>query len=155
MRFKNYLMRKLPEAFQLRTNIGQEITDIRTYIDFGSLDIEYVDGYPNNEVAVTDQTVAIHGHRTSSVPGKTADLHFRHESNVVFGHIHRAELVYRRGVDNSRKFSACPGTMCKIDGTAPGSKVRNDWSMGVLMVEASSRGDLPYILPFNGKEFLF
>ena len=106
--------------------------------------IEYIDGYPSARYYINDDIVLTHGDKVSQNPGGTAAAILKSaQSSVAFGHIHRRELaaktLWRNG--ESRTVTAfCPGCVCRIDGTVPGSKIDQNWQQGFAMVDYDDEG---------------
>lgn len=109
--------------------------------NFESLDIEYVDGYPNDAYWLTDTMKFVHAPETKVANSERV--------SYVHGHTHRRTLVEetlntRYGAFN--RFVASPGTMSRIDGFVPSTKgamrlsgepVRKfeNWQQGFAVVE--------------------
>lgn len=128
------------------------------------LDIEYVDGYPDNGYFLNKNVFIAHGDVVRSAPGATAnELSKRQAFTTIFGHIHRRELVSRRQKTNGEDqvYSAfCPGCACHVDGRVPGSKSTDQWQQGIAVVEYTE--DAETIIPiairdgrmmYNGKQW--
>ena len=154
VRFANYLMQKVPQAFQLKTTEGHSITQVSTYVNFRENNIGWIAGYPDNETNVFSPFIkrpvrAIHGHRVGQPPGKSAELHSLPDTSTVFGHIHRAELIWHEGANFTKYFSMSPGTLCRIDGVVPGSKKRNNWMNGIGVLRNYGHFVSPHIAYFG------
>lgn len=104
-----------------------------------TLDIEYVDGYPDNGYWLNNNVLITHGDMVRGTPGATANaITNRQAFTTIFGHVHRRELVSRRMKthDGDLVYSAfCPGAACKIDGSVPGSKSTDQWQQGIAVIE--------------------
>lgn len=136
-RMEKAVMKNMAAAYHLSpaydTNI-QPVLSVPRLLGLDKLGIEWVSGYPDAEVWLADDLVCVHGERARAVSGATArvlgeDLGV----SIVFGHIHRREMVIRSIVTRSGQkvlSSTCPGCLCKIDGTVPGNTKRQGWSQG-------------------------
>ncbi len=153
LRFKTAIMKLLPQAYGLRTKYGGRLSSLAEYIDFDALKIKFIEGYPDNFYWIDDRTIAVHGDAAASVPGKTASTLSRPDSNIVFGHIHRQEMIYNRGVSGESFWSFCPGTLCKINGDVPGSKKRNNWQVGIGWIATKKNFTTGRIVPFADGRF--
>lgn len=128
------------------------------------LNVEYIDGYPDNGYFLNKNVFIAHGDVVRSAPGATAnELSKRQAFTTIFGHIHRRELVSRRQKTNGDDlvYSAfCPGCACHVDGRVPGSKSTDQWQQGIAVVEYTE--DAETIIPiaiqdgrmmYNGKQW--
>jgi len=134
--------------------------------NFESLDIEYVDGYPNDAYWLTDTMKFVHAPETRVANSERV--------SYVHGHIHRRTLTEetlntRHGAYN--RFVASPGTMSHIDGFVPSTKgsmrlsgepVRKfeNWQQGFAVVEYDkTTGAVDYhpirVDTFNGYQTRF
>lgn len=148
LRFGTMMKNNLPQGFSLKTIKGTSIASLRTYVDFDSMGVEYIEGYPEADYRIDDFTVATHGNKVGG-PGATAPKMHRPEDNIVCGHSHRTELVYfkqNRWVLNS-------GFMGTNNGELPGSRKRNDWTVAVGIIESYPDHSVPRVLMFDGKEY--
>ncbi len=80
-----------------------------------------------------------HGEIARKPPGATARAVVEDSDvDTAFGHIHRNELVSRRARTRAGYRvvrSYCPGCLCRVDGTVPGSKPGDNWQQGIGLVE--------------------
>ena len=145
------------------------------------VDIQWLEGYPNNDFWLNDRLRIIHGNTVNS-RGSTAAklLNENPMSSVIFGHVHRMESHYRTTMgQNGRPTQVSAhsfGTLARVDGVVPSyhnslgpdeSPMRyfENWQQGVGLVEFKE-GDNPfnvtpipinthdgYVAFFDGKEF--
>jgi predicted phosphodiesterase len=160
-RLGNYILANAAAAHGLRK---AELADERPLLTLPNLlrleelGVEYVEGYPNGEVWLTDDLVCVHGSKVRS-NGSTAAAYVKDESvSVIFGHIHRVEYQSRRSRrrrGTSETFAASPGTLARIDGSVPsqGSSVdlggnrvprTENWSQGMAIVHVPPSGRAIY-----------
>lgn len=90
------------------------------------LGVEYIAPYPEGEVWLNDHIRCIHGTTAKAQLGSTA-AHYLTQGNfsTVYGHIHRAELLYqtRHTRLGPRTYMAgSPGSLCHLDGSVPSTK---------------------------------
>lgn len=134
--------------------------------NFEALDIEYIDGYPNDAFWLTDTFKMVHAPETRVANSERV--------SYVHGHTHRRTLVEetlntRYGAYN--RFVASCGTMSRIDGFVPSTKgsVRlsgepvkkfENWQQGFAVVEYDkTTGAIDYhnirVDTFNGYQTRF
>jgi hypothetical protein len=115
------------------------------------LNIDYVNGYPDNGYWLNSNVYITHGDLVRGTPGRTANaLTARQAFTTIFGHIHRRESVTRRMKvhDGDLIYTAfCPGCACHIDGRVPGSKSSDQWQQGLAIIEYSE--DSENIIPIS------
>ena len=115
------------------------------------LGVEYVDGYPSGIAWINDNLACIHGHRVKSTGSTAAQVVDDERVSIIFGHIHRIEMQYRtRRVRAGAKtsFAACPGCLCRLDGSVPSTKGSIDaFGRSVPTVENWQQGIavIPYV----------
>jgi hypothetical protein len=73
------------------------------------------------------------------VPGRTSGNVARESDvSIIMGHIHKQEQATRTRYtkDGIRLITvACPGCLCKLDGTVPGHKRTQHWQQGFGVVD--------------------
>ena len=121
---------------------------VQNLLGLEGMDIEYVGEYPDGEYYLNPFFSVIHG-KIARQPGATSAAYVGDSQvSVAFGHIHRRELVSKTiwFHGESRVVEGlCPGCVCKIDGTVPGSTKNQNWQQGVAFVEYD---DLDYNVDF-------
>ncbi len=111
---------------------------ISRLLNLEALDIEWVGDYPDGEVWLNNGVRCVHGDKARSIPGGSAKAILEaSEVSVLFGHIHRKELLTR--VRHTRDGSAiitacCPGCGCRLDCIVPGHTMSQNWSHGLAKV---------------------
>jgi hypothetical protein len=143
-RIPNAVQNNLIEAYGLRRVNDKSpfnVMSVPYLMDLESLGIEYQQGYPRNDVWLTDTLRVQHGTAFSSVPGATAAKLLKNATcNVVAGHSHVLETASKT---LHTRHSAYPiqagvvGCTCNIDGTVPGKQPEPQWQQGALLVHYS------------------
>jgi len=157
------------EAYELKA--ADEIDmppalSVQKLLALHSLRIHWIDGYPNDEDWVNDRIYLCHG-AVARQPGNTAKSEVLNTDCIEFsGHIHRFEVVIRRvhtRVGEKVALVCCVPCLSRIDGSVPGSKIKQSWSQGVVIVdyEVDGEGYSFTHVPFengqawyNGKHFV-
>lgn len=170
-RLNNVLADRTPEILGLkRANSDEAVLSIDYLCRFSEYGINYHDSYPNSEVWLNENLRVIHGKLIGSKAGDTAVKNLVSGVSTIFGHTHRAELVW--GTKLSQEgyqpiFAGTPGCLCRIDGSVPSVSVgvnsegtqtrkagQERWHQGVMVVEYDLDGKWasPTIIPIvNGK----
>jgi predicted phosphodiesterase len=148
LRFASMMKANLPQGFSLATKSGGSMSSLATYVNFEGLRIDYIDGYPEADYRVDENTIATHGDKIGG-PGGSAPKMYRDEDNVVFGHSHRCELVYF----SQGRWCFNVGFLGKNDGSLPGSRRRNNWSNALGVIETYADYSVPRLLMFNDGVF--
>ena len=104
-----------------------------------SLDINYIDGYPDNKKWMNNNVAVMHGDMVRAGAGDTAKafVHRRAYTSIFF-HVHRREMVARKVESHNGHqihIAFCPGCCCHIDGRTPGSKSDDQWQQGIAVME--------------------
>jgi len=107
-------------------------------MDLESLGVEYLNGYPKNNLWLTDTLRVQHGTASSSAPGQTAAKLLKNATcNVVAGHSHVLESASKTLHTRHTAYpihAAVVGCTCKIDGTVPGREPEPQWQQGAILV---------------------
>lgn len=126
-RLAKFIIQNAAAAFGLRqANVPSAwpVLSVEHLLRLDELGVEYIGGYPAGEVWLNDRLRCIHGHKHRGAKHSTAAA-YAQESHVstIFGHLHRVDMSYRthrvRG-GSEQVMAACPGAMCKLDGSVPG-----------------------------------
>ena len=126
-----------------------------------ALDIEWLDGYPDNAIWLNENLRVIHGDKSKSKSGQTSDAYLDNaRSSVIFGHTHRREracktLYHQSGAKIYE--SACPGMMGNPN-RVPARGVEHDWQQGIAIVdyqEGDGGFDIQFANIHNNKETIF
>lgn len=139
-RLNRYLISHAPAIYNLRAiNCEVPALSFQSLLDLESLGVEWVGGYPDNELWFEDHVLVIHGDVTSSVPGATAKKVLDKYEDVVtvFGHIHRRERANQtRRRRDGRVFGEAVGigTLADLEGPIPAKTTNFNWqnSFGVI-----------------------
>lgn len=145
-RLKDMFMSRLPAAYGLRgLNVeGTEVTikaeniyDLPVLLDLDSIDVEYIDGYPNNGYWLGDLEV-LHGNVARGKPMATVSgVVGNYNHSTIFGHIHSLERASRTVYTSKgpRTITAASvGCMCRLDHVVPGHRRGQSWQQGVGVV---------------------
>ena len=135
-RFRDTIAKKLDKLLTLELVGGTNPSDLTNYLSLEELNIDWIGNYPNSYYQFSHDVIIVHGDVAKSGMGQTAEKMWRFDCNVVFGHIHRQELIVKPGIGRKHFWSASPGCACRIDGVVPGSKVDNDWTQGWAEVKS-------------------
>lgn len=141
-RMPNLIASNMRQAYKLRAvdelNLPPALS-VPRLLALHTLNIEYVDNYPDNGYWLNENVFITHGDLVRGNPGDTAKaISNKQAFTTIFGHIHRRESVTRRlkTHDGDLIYTAfCPGCVCRIDGTVPGSKSDQQWQNGIAVIE--------------------
>ena len=132
---------------------------IPTLLGLEELGIKWVEGYPDSRIWLSERLCMEHGDVARKDSGSTGRAMLESgPRSVMFGHIHRQELVCDEVKDRGghwTKYAACPGCLCRIDGKVPGHKYKQGWQQGVGIVHYDGMGDQRFeIIPIrDGKAY--
>lgn len=157
----------LRQAYKLRAVDELELPpalSVPRLLALHALNIDYVNGYPDNGYWLNRNIYITHGDMVRGTPGATANaLTNRQAFTTIFGHIHRREFVSRRMKthDGDLVYTAfCPGAVCHIDGRVPGSKSTDQWQQGLAVIEYTEHEEniIPIAIQdgraiYNGKQW--
>lgn len=150
-RLSFYILDNAKAAFGLRRGRepkGWPVTSLPHLCHFDESDVNYVSGYPANEVWLNDNFRVIHGHKVKS-GGSTAHMYLDDARvSTAFGHVHRRELAQRtRHTRHGERTvtSVSFGCLARLDGVVPSTKggmdvhgqpvrTTEDWQQGVGIV---------------------
>jgi hypothetical protein len=135
---------------------GVPVLSIEYLCRLAELGVEYVGPFPEGEVYLNSHLRACHGDIMKSQKGQTAASYLAQgQVSTIYGHIHRAELVYqtRHTSKGPRTYLAgSPGCLCRIDGAVPSAKSgitstgvpgmrrTEDWQQGIWVVSYETAG---------------
>lgn len=115
-------------------NTNIEIFTIQNLLGLERMGVEYLGGYPNNDLWLTDYLKISHGKLARSASTATAKAILQSErASVIYGHIHReetaTEIITNR---DQRKIirAVCPGCLCHVDGRVPPVGRQTRWTNG-------------------------
>jgi hypothetical protein len=106
---------------------------IPSLMNLDALDIEWIGNYPDNTYWINDNIQAIHGNKSKSRPGQTADAYLENaRSSVLFGHIHRDERASKRlyHKDGPKDYYAQSFGMTGNPEATPAASIYHDWQQG-------------------------
>ena len=149
-RLPNFILDNAKAAFGLRRSYEPDSWPVLSVPNLAKLDdhgIQYLPGYPANEIWINDRLRVIHGHVVAS-GGSTAHKYLAQERvSTVFGHVHRrewAERTRRTRAGDQTILAMSPGCLCRTDGVVPSTKggvdldglplpSTEDWQQGVAV----------------------
>lgn len=136
-RMDDAIARNVSAAYDLRPiddPDGPHMLSLARVLDLASMDIEYLDEYPDCHFFLNDNLLVEHGTIVRSGSGDTVKTIIRDARvSTYVGHIHRQESATKtsfssRGPIGYKAMSG--GCLCHIDGRVPASKGRNNWKQG-------------------------
>ena len=157
-RLEKYIARKAPELYDLQQANNpshRRVLTVPFLLNLDQLQVEYYPGYPAAGYWLNDEIQVIHGDIVRQGGAATAAAMLkRHESSVIYGHVHRAETGYRSSMTRYGghvAVAASFGCLANIEGKVPsygssvddeGHPVRHveDWqnAVGYLEIERKS-----------------
>jgi hypothetical protein len=121
-RLEKYVASKSPELFELR-QAGQEkrVLTVPFLLNLDAIgNVEYVPGYPAGAYWLSNDLRAIHGHKVRSGGSTAVAVLNGEEVSTIFGHVHRAEHMYRTAQTRYAGHIAMGATYgCLADITGP------------------------------------
>lgn len=162
LRLQKAIIANAKAAFGLRqanTPESWPVMSIQHLLRLDEIGVRYVAGYPAGVTWINDNLACIHGHKVRSAGSTAAAVVDDERVSVIFGHVHRIELLHktRRTKEGRRQsFAATPGCLCRLDGAVPSTKGAIDahgnvvptvenWQHGVAVVTYKP-GDGPFHL---------
>lgn len=140
-RLEAQIVEHLKEAYDLRP--ADELAlppamSIPRLLALHRLGIQYSKAYPNGEFWLAPHFLCKHGDVARGGVGATAKAVLAdHDVSVMYGHIHRIEMLMRTKFNGNRTTTIgaySPGCLCRIDGIVPGRKARQNWQQGLAVV---------------------
>jgi len=167
IRLPNLIAKNMRQAYKLRAVDELHLPpalSVERLLALHTLNIEYINHYPDNGYWLNNNVFIIHGDLVRNNPGDTAKALVNKQAfTTIFGHIHRRESVTRRMKSHNGDIiytAFCPGCVCKIDGTVPGSKSDQQWQNGIAVIEYTEKEEniIPIAISdgkmiYNGKEW--
>lgn len=139
------------------------VLSIASLCRFEESGITYHDSYPSSTIWLNDNLRVIHGKMVDGKPGGTASKNLVGGISTIFGHTHRAEIVYSRNPSRYETipiWAGTPGCLCRIDGGIPSSSTGMNakgaqtkkhgterWHQGVMAVFYDPHGH--WSMPIN------
>jgi hypothetical protein len=129
-RINKYLSENAPAAVTMKrageTPDEWPVNSLPHLLRMDELDIVFASGYPAGEYWLNENLRCIHGDRVNS-SGSTAMkyINSNHHVSVVYGHIHRIEMLYHTNHTSTgaaRNAAFSPGCLCRVDGSVPSVK---------------------------------
>jgi hypothetical protein len=179
-RLKNFVLKYAPSMYGVQRAGEENEYPVLSYpflANLGKLSIDWVSGYGAAEYVYGleyDKPPIIFKHGNSAVSaGSTAAKESKEnpEVNVVRGHTHRIETLYRTTRSGNYLASVICGVMCRTTGEVPSYhsavddhgapvKYQENWQTGVLVIH-DYEGDYQFdhvpirngVAHYNGKEY--
>ena len=150
---------KMPEAEDLLDlRSGRPLLSIENILALDSLDIEYVGPY-GASYWLWDSVECTHGSKIGAKGGQSvAKVLADSQHDVVFGHVHRAEVAYRTlhtRTGGKVIASMSPGTLARTDGTTPGASSHPDWQQALGVITRHDSNNYYSLLLLNGGTTIF
>jgi hypothetical protein len=129
-RINKYLSENAPAVVTMKrageTPDEWPVNSLPHLLRMDELDITFASGYPAGEFWLNENLRCIHGDRVNS-SGSTAMkyINSNHHVSVVYGHIHRIEMLYHTNHTSTgpaRNAAFSPGCLCRVDGSVPSVK---------------------------------
>jgi predicted phosphodiesterase len=150
-RVREVIAEKLPEFYGLRSaetirNGGAPVVSLETLCDMPSNEIEWHEGYPDNQVMLNRGLAAEHGDVAKSDSGHTVYYQLKHsltDYSRLMGHIHRIERAWKTVWKSRQRWeltAASFGTLAKVTGGVPGVKDRQNWQQALGVVHYDPEG---------------
>jgi len=156
-RLDNIVTDKIPSLLGItRADDDEPVLGLSYLCRFDESNVNYIDSYPNGEFWANDGLRFEHGKLVSGTRGATAAKHLAKGVSTVFGHTHRAELVWDRRSDRSGGydiFAGSAGCSCKIDGQVPSASTginsrgtqtdksgTESWQQGMMVIYYEKEG---------------
>lgn len=150
-RLAKTLIEDAKELYQVKTaeaqkDDGPPAISIPKLLNFDDMGITWHEGYPDNEFFLNDGVAIEHGNRSKSDSGDNVKYILKYEASDysrIFGHIHRFEQAYKtiwKGNERREIMSASAGCLCKVDGGVPGTKDKQNWQQGLMVVHYDPDG---------------
>lgn len=173
-RLEKVLVDRIPSLIGIsKAGDDQPVLGLDYLCRFDEYNFQYIDGYPTNEFWANEGLQFIHGSTVKSARGATAATMLSKGHSVVFGHIHRQELVW--GVRTSRNgseniFAGSAGTACKLTGEVPSFRggttskggpatkaSLEDWQQGLMVIyyEKDGTKSWPEMVTVHNGEAIF
>jgi hypothetical protein len=106
-------------------------------LDLDTLGVKWVDGYPDEEIWLNSNLSVVHGSKSATAPGASAEKYLRESRHsVCFAHVHRSEKVSKtRYLQEGERFysSFCFGMMGNPRRT-PAKGTKHDWQQGIGVI---------------------
>ena len=126
VRLSHYILDNAQASFSLKRALMPDswpVLSLPFLCRFDEFGVNYVEGYPNNALWLSDRLFIDHGEKAAK--GRNAYAYLSDlRSSMVFFHSHRAEIAY---VTKTSRYgprtimAANPGCGCRVDGVVPGS----------------------------------
>lgn len=129
-RINKYLSENAPAVVSMKrageTPEEWPVNSLPHLLRMDELNITFASGYPAGEFWLNENLRCIHGDRVNS-SGSTAMkyINSNHHVSVVYGHIHRIEMLYHTNHTSTgpaRNAAFSPGCLCRVDGSVPSVK---------------------------------
>ena len=132
-RMQRSITRNALAAFGLkRGNSAPEqwpVLSVPYLLRMDEMNISYIGGYPAGLYWINERVCCIHGAKVNSAGSTALRVVDDTRVSVLFGHVHRIELMHRtrQAYEGARRsLAASMGCLCRIDGAVPSVKGSTD-----------------------------
>ncbi len=132
-RLQKAITRNAVAAFGLKRGASTpeewRVLSIPYLLRMDETNIDYVGGYPAGLVWINSRIAAIHGAKVNSAGSTALRVVDDSRVSIVFGHVHRIELMHRtrQAYEGARRsLAASMGCLCRTDGAVPSTKSSTD-----------------------------
>ena len=139
-RVVNTLSNHLLDAYNLRPADlidAEAILSVDNLLGLSRMGVEYIADWQNAAYHLNKTLQCSHGNIARGSVLATARAMLDNQAiSTIFGHIHRTEMASKTLLNGETKTitAYCPGCMCKIDGSVPGSTRESQWQQGMAVV---------------------
>lgn len=146
-RLEKALMTHLSQVYELRPADEMHLPpslSVPRLLALHNLKIDYIGGYPDADLWLSDNCIITHGATVKSGPGATVGAEVKdNHVTMIHGHIHRHERASRtihERYDQRVIQAVCPGCACHVDGRVPGVSAKQNWQQGVAVIRHDEKG---------------
>jgi len=154
LRIQKALITHLRAAYGIRPADKLDLPpamSVPNLLALNGLGIQWVDGYPHNQIWINNGLQISHGDIVRSAPGDTSKAVSKNSDvSQVYGHIHRVEMVtHTHNFRNAQKYVTAfsPGCACWCDDRVPGNGHNRQWQNGCGIIEYEVDGGRFNITP--------
>lgn len=140
-RLKRYIQKNAPAFNNLKELTVQHLLDTK------KLGIKYIDNKERlsqyKPPLIISNTVFLHGHEGGSCGGvyPARSMYLKYNTNMVYGHLHRSSVFFKKQVDHTYKQVhgiGCMGRLVERD-----FSVLNDWNASFIHIETKRGSTKP------------
>ena len=162
IRLLKALVRHFKAAYDLRPADELELPpalSLPRLLALHTLGVHWIDGYPDDEDWLNEDTRLSHGDTARSGPGLTAKAIVESSDvNNICGHAHRNEIasrtIHRREARRTVQ-AVVVGCACHTDGRLPGSTQQDQWQNGIAVVDYDDNHIQVTMIPVENGEAVY